>query len=218
MTPAVSNLLTGSEVRFGAAGWLTLPGVYQAFLVVSLLPHLAMFFFRRWGRTLGVTVLVFITFVALFSGVNTSAPLDAFVGSVSNTLNVMVLVIAYLPPIKNYFGGRPWAGSDDQPDEMGEFVRDGVSSAQPDAELVEILRTGDESLLLLLHSLFREHDVEFTVVGDNLQDLFAAGRLGGHNFAIGPARVFVRDTDVDRAKAVLEQIMDASPPSDSGIH
>ena len=51
--------------------------------------------------------------------------------------------------------------------------------------------------------------------GEQVQDVIAAGRLGGYNFAAGPARVFVRKDDADHARQILADVEQGPAPHDS---
>ena len=80
-----------------------------------------------------------------------------------------------------------------------------------EAALVSILRTGDSGLILLAKSLLDGEGIEYLVRGDNLQDLFGAGRLGGYNYLTGPAEFWVHTEDTERARTLLDGL-DAPPP------
>ena len=80
-----------------------------------------------------------------------------------------------------------------------------------EAALVPILRTGDPGLIPLAKSLLEGEGIEYLVRGEDLQDLFGAGRLGGYNYVTGPAEFLVRTEDAERARALLDGL-DAPPP------
>lgn len=80
-----------------------------------------------------------------------------------------------------------------------------------EATLVPILRTGDPGLIPLAKSLLEGEGIEYLVRGENLQDLFGAGRLGGYNYVTGPAEFLVRTEDAERARMLLDGL-DAPPP------
>jgi hypothetical protein len=79
-----------------------------------------------------------------------------------------------------------------------------------EAALVPILATGDPGLILLAKSLLEGEGIEYLVRGENLQDLFGAGRLGGHNYVTGPAEFWVHTEDAERARTLLDGL-DAQP-------
>jgi hypothetical protein len=74
----------------------------------------------------------------------------------------------------------------------------------PGAALVTVLRTGDAGLILLAKSLLEGKGIEYFVRGENLQDLFGAGRLGGYNYVTGPAEFWVRTGDAELARVLLD--------------
>jgi putative signal transducing protein len=80
-----------------------------------------------------------------------------------------------------------------------------------EAALVPILRTGDPGLIPLAKSLLEGEGIEYLVRGENLQDLFGAGRLGGYNYVTGPAEFWVHTEDAERARTLLDEL-DALPP------
>ncbi len=81
----------------------------------------------------------------------------------------------------------------------------------PEAMLVPVLRTGDAGLILLAKSLLEREGIEYFVFGENLQDLFGAGRLGGYNYVTGPAEFRVRTRDAELARVLLDGLS-APPP------
>lgn len=80
----------------------------------------------------------------------------------------------------------------------------GLGARAPEAALVLVLRTGDAGLIPLAKSLLEGEGIEYLVRGDNLQDLFGAGRLGGYNYVTGPAEFWVRSPDAERARTLLD--------------
>lgn len=79
-----------------------------------------------------------------------------------------------------------------------------LGTQAPEGALVPVLRAGDAGLILLAKSLLEEEGIEYLVRGDNLQDLFGVGRLGGYNYITGPAEFCVRTGDVERARILLD--------------
>src|SRR5437868_9389955 len=73
----------------------------------------------------------------------------------------------------------------------------------PDVELVRVLATSDAGIIAVAKSLLEAEEIEYFLLGDGLQDLFAMGRLTGFNIAIGPAEFWVRSEDAARAHDVL---------------
>jgi hypothetical protein len=53
-------------------------------------------------------------------------------------------------------------------------------------------------------SLLEREGIEYVVHGENLQDLFAAGRLGGYKWVAGPTEFRVSAADAERARVLLD--------------
>jgi hypothetical protein len=86
-----------------------------------------------------------------------------------------------------------------------------VRGAQtPEVTLEPVLRTADAGLIPLAKSLLEGEGIEYVVRGENLQDLFGAGRLGGYNYITGPAEFLVHSHDAERARTLLDGL-DALP-------
>jgi hypothetical protein len=86
-----------------------------------------------------------------------------------------------------------------------------LGAQTPEVALVPVLRTADAGLIPLAKSLLDGEGIEYLVRGENLQDLFGAGRLGGYNYVTGPAEFWVNTHDAERARALLDGL-DARPP------
>lgn len=77
----------------------------------------------------------------------------------------------------------------------------------PDVELVQVFATGDAALVALVKSLLEEEQIEYMVRGDNLQDLFGAGRaFVGFNPIVGPVEFLVRSEDAAKARELLSDL------------
>ena len=87
----------------------------------------------------------------------------------------------------------------------------------PDVALVSILATGDAGLIAVAQSLLEGEDIDYSVRGDALQDLFGLGRVTGFSFAMGPAEFFVREDDATRARELLKDLT-ASGPKGKASH
>ena len=74
----------------------------------------------------------------------------------------------------------------------------------PEPALVPVLRTGDAGLIPLAKSLLEGEGIEYLVRGENVQDLFGVGRVGGYNYVTGPAEFWVHTQDVERARTLLD--------------
>src|SRR2546428_12181014 len=66
-----------------------------------------------------------------------------------------------------------------------------LGAQTPEVTLEPVLRTADAGLIPLAKSLLEGEGIEYLVRGENLQDLFGAGRLGGYNYITGPAEFLV---------------------------
>jgi hypothetical protein len=71
---------------------------------------------------------------------------------------------------------------------------------------VSVFATGDLGALEIAKSVLEEEGIEYSVPGENLQDLIGGGRIGGCNIMLGPVHVLVREEDEDRARELLEQL------------
>src|SRR6187399_1531242 len=74
----------------------------------------------------------------------------------------------------------------------------------PEVELVAVLRTSGSGLIGFAKSLLESERIENFVRGESVQDLFGVGRLGGYNFITGPAELWVRADDEERARTLLD--------------
>ena len=64
-----------------------------------------------------------------------------------------------------------------------------------------------EIVIGLAKSLLEAEQIDYFVRGDGLQDLFGRGRLTGFSYAMGPAEFWVRASDADRARELLEGLI-----------
>jgi hypothetical protein len=85
-----------------------------------------------------------------------------------------------------------------------------LGAQTPEVTLEPVLRTADAGLIPLAKSLLEAEGIEYLVRGENLQDLFGAGRLGGYNRIIGPAEFLVHAHNAERARTLLDGL-DALP-------
>jgi len=86
-----------------------------------------------------------------------------------------------------------------------------LGAQTPEVTLEPVLRTADAGLIPIAKSLLEGEGIEYLVRGENLQDLFGAGRLGGYNYISGPAEFLVHPHDAERARILLDGL-DALPP------
>ena len=74
-------------------------------------------------------------------------------------------------------------------------------------KFVTVYETGDPAIIAFAKSILESEDIKYSTKGENLQELFAGGRLGtGFNPVIGPVEIQVDEKDVERAKELLSQI------------
>jgi hypothetical protein len=64
---------------------------------------------------------------------------------------------------------------------------------------------------MFARSLLEREGIEYVVYGENLQDLFGAGRLGGYNPVAGPTEFRVRTCDAELARALLDGLSGPLP-------
>ena len=77
----------------------------------------------------------------------------------------------------------------------------------PDLNLVTVLEVGDPSLLAVAESLLREQGIPYAKSNEQLQDLFALGRLGaGFNPITGPILLQVPEEHAEAALEILEDL------------
>jgi len=94
------------------------------------------------------------------------------------------------------------------PSEITQTLRDDRAAVA----LVSVLRTSDAGLLGFAKSLLDSETIENFVRGEHVQDLFGVGRIGGYNYITGPAELWVRADDEERARQLLDGVSEL--PSD----
>ena len=75
-------------------------------------------------------------------------------------------------------------------------------------EMTTIYETSDLAELSLIKAMFEGEHIHYNARGENLQNLFGAGLLGGFNQITGAIKIDVAKIDVEKATRIL---------SDSGI-
>lgn len=171
---------------------------YYAFYGSILGAGIGLALLKRWGRTLLVVHVVIALLIALASGVIVVPAFDGFIGSIAATLTAVILGISFSEPVSTELRRRaaPVPESTDTP-------------SPEETDLVLLLETGDASRLAVIKSWLTASGIEFVVSTDETQDYFAGGRLGGHNFALGPTRLYVRAEDADSARAFIDDVESA---------
>ena len=81
-------------------------------------------------------------------------------------------------------------------------------------ELSTVLETSNVGLIAVAKSLLEAAKIPFIVQGEEIQDLFGAGRLGNINILTGSVKLQVDAQDKDEAVAILEDLMDDSLAGD----
>lgn len=81
------------------------------------------------------------------------------------------------------------------------------TTPHPDLHLVTVLEVGDPSLLAVAESLLQEQGIPYSKSNEQLQDLFAMGRLGaGFNPITGPILLQVPEEHAETALQILEDL------------
>lgn len=75
----------------------------------------------------------------------------------------------------------------------------------PDLRFVTILETGDPGEIALAESILLEAEIPYFKKGDQIQDLFAMGRLG-FNPITGPVEIQVAEDNAAAAHEALEEL------------
>ncbi|MDD3927352.1 MAG: DUF2007 domain-containing protein [bacterium] len=102
------------------------------------------------------------------------------------------------PPVANKYIDNPPAGSDYE-------------------ELVTVLQTGDQGLLLLAKSLLEEAGIRYFIPGEITQHLLGYGCVGiGYNPLIGRPCLKVRKSDAGKAEELLTDFLQAMRVGESG--
>jgi hypothetical protein len=81
----------------------------------------------------------------------------------------------------------------------------------PDPKIETVYVTGDPALVAMVKSLFEDAGIEYFTKGDEIQDLFGLGRLGGLNILCGPVEFVVAGEDAPAARELLAHLDDAVP-------
>jgi hypothetical protein len=77
----------------------------------------------------------------------------------------------------------------------------------PDIRLVTVVETGDPGEIALAESILLEAQIPYLKKGDQIQDLFAMGRLSsGFNPITGPVEIQVAEENAEAAHEALEEL------------
>ena len=86
-----------------------------------------------------------------------------------------------------------------------------IPEEHPDPKIETVYVTGDPALVAVVKSLFKDAEIEYFTKGDEIQDLFGMGRLGGLNIICGPVEFVVAAKDAPTARELLAHLDDAVP-------
>jgi len=78
---------------------------------------------------------------------------------------------------------------------------------------VTVFETGNPAVLAVAKSLLEGANIPYYAAGENVQQLFGGGALGGINPITGPVRIEVSADDAADAKALLSDL-DPDPSDD----
>ncbi|MGH7491416.1 MAG: DUF2007 domain-containing protein [bacterium] len=73
-------------------------------------------------------------------------------------------------------------------------------------ELVTVFATGSPALLAIAKSILAQAGILYLAKGEGLQDLFAAGSIGGYNPALGPVEIQVSAEHEHEARTLLQEL------------
>jgi hypothetical protein len=79
-------------------------------------------------------------------------------------------------------------------------------------ELVTVFATGNPALLAIAKSILAQAGIIYLAKGEGLQDLFAAGSIGGYNPALGPVEIQVAAENEHEARALLQELQNGDGP------
>jgi hypothetical protein len=86
-----------------------------------------------------------------------------------------------------------------------------IPEEHPDPKIETVYVTGDPALVAIAKSLFEDAGIEYFTKGDEIQDLFGLGRLGGINILCGPVEFVAAAEDAPTARELLAHLDDAVP-------
>jgi hypothetical protein len=91
---------------------------------------------------------------------------------------------------------------------VAERPEPGPEKDRHNIELSTVLETSDAGLIAVAKSLLETAEIPFVVRGENIQDLFGAGRFPGNiNVLVGPVELQVDAQDKGEALAILEDLI-----------
>lgn len=79
----------------------------------------------------------------------------------------------------------------------------------PDLELVPVLTASQEADVVIIESLLAEAGIPYLARGEQIQDLFGLGRIGGVNPITGPVEFTVAAADAEAARRILAEFIAA---------
>lgn len=78
-----------------------------------------------------------------------------------------------------------------------------IPEEHPDPKIETVYATGDPAIVTMVKSLLEDAKIEYFTKGDEIQDLFGLGTLGGFNNVTGPVEFVVAAEDAPAARELL---------------
>lgn len=78
-------------------------GVLVLMLILILVGYVGLFLFKKWGRTITVSITIISFLLTPFMGILVALPVTATIDGISCMLFGIVLSMAYLPPLESEF-------------------------------------------------------------------------------------------------------------------
>jgi hypothetical protein len=87
--------------------------------------------------------------------------------------------------------------------------------AEDKEKLVTVFKTGHHGTIAVIKSILDEAGLEYSVKGEQIQDLIGAGVFGiGYNPITGPVEFQVLEDNVEYAKELLKDVSDTPPETE----
>ena len=81
-----------------------------------------------------------------------------------------------------------------------------AEDSHPDRQFVTVFEGSDPAALALAESLLLEEKIPYFTKGDQIQDLFAMGRIFGMNVVVGPVLIQVPEEHAEAAFEMLGEL------------
>ncbi len=82
------------------------------------------------------------------------------------------------------------------------------SDPDPNLELVPVLVTREEALLILIEGRLDQAGIPYMAKGEQIQDLFGFGRMVAVNPITGPVEIFVTFDDAEAARRIVAEVIE----------